>query len=98
MRAVQEHPHAAEVGFEFVAERADEVGAYLLADIAHISGLVAAGVHPSPIGIADVVSTTTHKSLCGPRGAMLMTHKRDIARKIDRACSATTPASCSAKT
>jgi len=66
-------------------EIADKVGAYLLADIAHISGLVAAGVHPSPIGIADVVSTTTHKSLCGPRGAMLMTHKRDLARKIDRA-------------
>ncbi len=64
---------------------ADKVGAYLLADIAHISGLVAAGVHPSPIGIADVVSTTTHKSLCGPRGAMLMTHRRDIARKLDRA-------------
>ncbi len=66
-------------------EIADKVGAYLLADIAHISGLVAAGIHPSPIGIADVVSTTTHKSLCGPRGAMLMTHKRDIARKLDRA-------------
>ncbi|MEZ4519808.1 MAG: glycine cleavage system aminomethyltransferase GcvT [Chloroflexota bacterium] len=64
---------------------ADEVGAYLLADIAHISGLVAAGVHPSPIGIADVVSTTTHKSLCGPRGAMLMTHRKDLARKLDRA-------------
>ena len=66
-------------------EIADKTGAYLLADIAHISGLVAAGVHPSPIGIADVVSTTTHKSLCGPRGAMLMTHRRDIARKLDRA-------------
>lgn len=66
-------------------EIADKVGAYFLADIAHISGLVAAGVHPSPIGIADIVSTTTHKSLCGPRGAMLMTHKRDIARKLDRA-------------
>lgn len=66
-------------------EIADKVGAYFLADIAHISGLVASGVHPSPIGIADVVSTTTHKSLCGPRGAMLMTHKRDIARKLDRA-------------
>ncbi len=66
-------------------EIADKVGAYFLADIAHISGLVAAGVHPSPIGIADVVSTTTHKSLCGPRGAMLMTHRADLAKKIDRA-------------
>ena len=56
---------------------ADRVGAYLLADIAHISGLVAAGVHPSPIGIADVVTTTTHKSLTGPRGAMIMTHRAD---------------------
>ncbi len=64
---------------------ADMVGAYLLADIAHISGLVASGVHPSPIGIADVVTTTTHKSLCGPRGAMLMTHRRDLFRKFDRA-------------
>ncbi len=66
-------------------EIADACGAYLLADIAHISGLVAAGVHPSPIGIADVVSTTTHKSLCGPRGAMLMTHRADLAKKLDRA-------------
>ncbi len=64
---------------------ADQCGAYLLADISHISGLVAAGVHPSPVGIADVIMTTTHKSLCGPRGAMLLTHKRELARKLDRA-------------
>ena len=64
---------------------ADRCGAYLMADIAHISGLVAAGVHPSPIGIADVVTTTTHKSLCGPRGAMIITHRKELARKIDRA-------------
>ncbi len=64
-------------------EIADKCGAYLMADIAHISGLVATGVHPSPIGIADVVTTTTHKSLCGPRGAMIMTHRRDVARKVD---------------
>jgi glycine hydroxymethyltransferase len=64
---------------------ADACGAYLMADIAHISGLVAAGVHPSPIGIADVVTTTTHKSLCGPRGAMILTHRKELARKIDRA-------------
>lgn len=64
---------------------ATEVGAYLLADISHISGLVASGVHPSPIGIADVVMTTTHKSLCGPRGAMLITHNRALAGKLDRA-------------
>jgi len=64
---------------------ADKVGAYFLADISHISGLIASGVHPSPIGIADVVMTTTHKSLCGPRGAMLMTHRKDLSPKIDRA-------------
>ncbi len=73
------------VDWQRFREIADKVGAYLLADIAHISGLVASGMHPSPIGIADVVSTTTHKSLCGPRGAMLLTHRRDLARKLDRA-------------
>lgn len=66
-------------------EIANKCGAYLMADIAHISGLVAAGVHPSPIGIADVVTTTTHKSLCGPRGAMIMTHRRDLSSRIDKA-------------
>lgn len=66
-------------------EIADEVGAHFHADIAHISGLVAAGVHPSPIGIADSVMTTTHKSLCGPRGAMLMTHRKDVGLAIDKA-------------
>ncbi|MFN2138323.1 MAG: glycine cleavage system aminomethyltransferase GcvT [Candidatus Promineifilaceae bacterium] len=73
------------VDWQRFREIADKCGAYLLADIAHISGLVASGMHPSPIGIADVVSTTTHKSLCGPRGAMLMTHRPDLARKLDRA-------------
>lgn len=66
-------------------EIANKCGAYLMADIAHISGLVAARVHPSPIGIADVVTTTTHKSLCGPRGAMIMTHRKDLSSKIDKA-------------
>ena len=66
-------------------EIADEVGAYLLADISHIGGLVAAGVVPSPIGIAHVVMSTTHKSLDGPRGAVLLTTDRLLSRKIDRA-------------
>lgn len=66
-------------------EIADLVGAYLLADISHISGLVAGGVHPSPIGIADIVTSTTHKTLCGPRGAVIMTTNRLLAKKIDRA-------------
>ncbi|NOH01690.1 MAG: serine hydroxymethyltransferase [Chloroflexi bacterium] len=66
-------------------EIADEVGAYFLADISHIGGLVAAGVVPSPIGIAHVVMSTTHKSLDGPRGAVLLTTFADIAKKIDKA-------------
>lgn len=64
---------------------ADEVGAYLLADVAHVAGLIAAGLYPNPVGIADVVSFTTHKTLNGPRGAVLITHRRDISRKLDRA-------------
>src|SRR5688572_643118 len=64
---------------------ADEVGAYFLADISHIGGLVAAGVVPSPIGHAHVVMSTTHKSLDGPRGAVLLTTDAAIAKKIDKA-------------
>ncbi len=71
--------------FARFAEIASEVGAYLLADIAHIAGLVAGGAHPSPIEHADVVSTTTHKTLRGPRGGMLMckaAHRKDINRAV----------------
>ncbi|MBI5961696.1 MAG: serine hydroxymethyltransferase [Chloroflexi bacterium] len=64
---------------------ADEVGAYLLADISHVSGLVAAGVFPSPVGYAHVISFTTHKTLVGPRGAVLITTDRKIGKKLDRA-------------
>ncbi|HLO33305.1 MAG TPA: glycine cleavage system aminomethyltransferase GcvT [Anaerolineales bacterium] len=66
-------------------EIADEVGAYFLADISHIGGLVAAGVVPSPVGIAHVVMSTTHKSLDGPRGAVLLSTDAVIAKKIDKA-------------
>jgi len=66
-------------------EIADEVGAYLLADISHIGGLVAGGVVPSPIGYAHVVMSTTHKSIDGPRGAVLLTTDASIAKKIDKA-------------
>ena len=64
---------------------ADEVGAYLLADISHVVGLVAANVFPSPVGYADVVSFTTHKTMAGPRGAVLLTLDPQLARKLDRA-------------
>ncbi len=64
---------------------ADQVGAYLLADISHVAGMVVAGEYPSPIGIAHIISTTTHKTLLGPRGAILMSTDLDIIRKIDRA-------------
>ena len=66
-------------------EIADSVGAILLADIAHIAGPIGAGVLPSPVGIADVVTFTTHKSLCGPRGGVILTHSGQLARKLDRA-------------
>jgi len=64
---------------------ADRVGAYLLADIAHVAGMVIAGAFPTPLGYADVITFTTHKTLCGPRGACILTTVPDLARKVDRA-------------
>lgn len=64
---------------------ADEVGAYLMADVSHVAGLIVAGVYPNPVGIADIVSFTTHKTMGGPRGAVLVTHRSDVASKVDRA-------------
>jgi glycine hydroxymethyltransferase len=72
------------IDFEGFADIAHEVGAVLIADIAHLAGLIAGGVHPSPVGHADVISTTTHKTLRGPRGAMLMCGPEDAAG-LDRA-------------
>ena len=69
--------------FKRFREIADEVGAYLLADIAHIAGLVAAGAHPSPVPYADFVTTTTHKTLRGPRGGMILC-KEDFAKSVDK--------------
>ena len=66
-------------------EIADECGAYLMCDIAHIAGLVAGGVHPSPFPHAHIVTTTTHKTLRGPRGGLILTNEEEIATKIDRA-------------
>ncbi|WP_369425814.1 serine hydroxymethyltransferase [Methanothrix sp.] len=72
------------IDFRAMREIADEVGALLMADIAHIAGLVAAGVHPSPIPYADIVTTTTHKTLRGPRGGVIMC-REELAQAIDRA-------------
>ena len=74
-----------EIDFKKFREIADEVGAILFADIAHIAGLVAAGEHPSPFPYCDVVTTTTHKTLRGPRGGMIMTNDEDLAKKINSA-------------
>ncbi len=66
-------------------EIADEVGAYLMADMAHVAGMVAVGLHPSPVGYAHVITTTTHKTLRGPRGGLILCDDEDIAKKIDKA-------------
>jgi glycine hydroxymethyltransferase len=71
--------------WERFREIADSVGAYLMVDMAHIAGLVAGGVHPSPLPYAHVVTTTTHKSLRGPRGGMILSNEEDIAKKINSA-------------
>ncbi|MCT4469722.1 serine hydroxymethyltransferase [Mycoplasma sp. HS2188] len=72
------------VDFKKFREIADAAGAKLMADIAHISGLIIAGVHPSPVGYADIITSTTHKTLRGARGAIVMTNDEEIAKKIDR--------------
>jgi glycine hydroxymethyltransferase len=72
------------IDFEKFRAIADEVGAYLMADIAHIAGLVATGHHPSPIAHCDVVTTTTHKTLRGPRGGLIMTRDEELGKKFDK--------------
>jgi glycine hydroxymethyltransferase len=72
------------IDFEKFRSIADEVGAYLLADIAHIAGLVASGLHPNPIPFCDVVTTTTHKTLRGPRGGLILTRDAELGKKLDK--------------
>jgi glycine hydroxymethyltransferase len=73
------------IDFEKIAQIAHANGAMLLVDMAHIAGLVAAGLHPSPVPYADVVTTTTHKTLRGPRGGLILTNDEEIAKKINKA-------------
>ncbi len=72
------------IDFKKIREICDEVGAYMFVDMAHIAGLVATDLHPSPIPYADVVTTTTHKTLRGPRGGLILTNNEEIAKKIDK--------------
>jgi glycine hydroxymethyltransferase len=74
-----------EIRFDIFADIAKEVGAYLLVDMAHIAGLVATGLHMSPVGYADVITTTTHKTLRGPRGGVILTDNEEIAKKVNKA-------------
>ena len=76
--------YARTIDFERIGQICKEVGAYYMVDIAHIAGLVAAGLHPSPVPYADVVTTTTHKTLRGPRGGLILC-KAELAQKIDKA-------------
>lgn len=73
------------IDFKRISEIAKEVGAYFMVDMAHIAGLIAAGLHPSPVPYADVVTTTTHKTLRGPRGGMILTNDEDLAKAFDKA-------------
>lgn len=73
------------IDFKRLSEIAKSVGAYLMVDMAHIAGLIAAGCHPTPVGYADVVTTTTHKTLRGPRGGLILTNDEELAKKINKA-------------
>ena len=72
------------IDFKKFKEIADKVGAKLMADIAHIAGAIATGLHPSPVRYADIITSTTHKTLRGARGGIIMTNDEEIAKKVDR--------------
>lgn len=72
------------IDFKAFAEIAEDVGAYLIVDMAHIAGLVAADLHPSPVGVADIVTSTSHKTLRGPRGGFILTDSEELIAKIDK--------------
>lgn len=76
--------YSREIDFKRFREIADKCGAKLMADIAHIAGLIATGIHPSPVGHAHIITSTTHKTLRGARGGIIMTNDEQIAKKIDR--------------
>ncbi len=75
--------YSRKIDFVKFSEIAKEVGAYLMADIAHIAGLIAAGLHPSPVGYADIITSTTHKTLRGPRSGIIMTNDEEIIKKVN---------------
>ena len=77
--------YSREIDYKRFREIADEVGAYLMADIAHVAGLIVAGVHQSPVGYAHVITSTTHKTLRGPRGGLIMCDDEEIAKRINKA-------------
>ena len=74
-----------QIDFKKIKEICDEVGCYFMVDMAHIAGLVAAGLHPSPVGYADIVTSTTHKTLRGPRGGLILTNNEELIKKINSA-------------
>ncbi|MFZ4712448.1 MAG: serine hydroxymethyltransferase [Bacteriovoracaceae bacterium] len=71
------------IDFKKMKEIADSIGAIFIVDMAHIAGLIAAGLHPTPVGLADIVTSTTHKTLRGPRGGIILTNNEDLAKKIN---------------
>ena len=80
----EQSAYSRKIDFKKFREAADACGAYLLVDMAHIAGLVAAGLHENPIDYADVVTSTTHKTLRGPRGGLILTNNEEIAQKINK--------------